>query len=174
MFTLIYLYLLNYIVLYFIILYFTINILNLNLNNNISLNLFISFIKKYFKFNPLLLVLLILSGLPPFSFFIIKVNILLKILENNSLFLIFLIFFNLLLTMFFYLQFFKLTNNLKINIKKYFKFNRLRNFNTRNHYNFTYIYVLFISMNIIYIYIFTDCCLIIESFLFKCQQKIKV
>lgn len=118
MFTYIYLYLILYTITYLYILNYLSHICVINSVEQMYLTYLLNILKIYTKNNPIIYLLFILSGLPPVSFFFVKFNFLITCYHNTNIFVLMLIFFNILLSMFFYLQIFNTGNNmLKVPVK---------------------------------------------------------
>lgn len=173
MLTYIILYIYTYITIYIFLLSFLTYYININSVTKYSLSMFINIIKTYFNFNFFLLIFFFLSGLPPVMFFVLKINILLKIFLNNSFFLNFLIIINFLLSTFFYLQF--LTNikqDKTLLIKKSLIFNTKQlsiKKNSKFSYSVIYTSCIFIFFNFFSIFYFLDLYIIFENFNIKCH-----
>lgn len=111
MFTFVNLYMCAYVITMMWFFYF---IFTFKLLTFISQNNFVTFwtvITKYFKYNFVLIILFLqLSGLPPFFFFVIKLNFLLLSMYKVIFIIQFLIFLNIMLNCFFYLKIFMVKN----------------------------------------------------------------
>lgn len=100
------------------------------------------------------MILLQLGGVPPFFFFTIKIGFLIVSLAYVSLFVLLLIFVNMLLGMFFYLRIFSLQSNISSNVSlKKFTQNSpifIRGSKTHAHrlYWFWFLFMAFLFLNI--------------------------
>lgn len=110
MFTYIYIYLILYFLVYIYLLVYLSQIYKVLNIEQMYLTYLFTIIKKYSKFNPVIVLFFLLSGLPPVGFFFVKFNFLLTTYQHTNILFQVLIFSNILLTMFFYLQIFN-TNN---------------------------------------------------------------
>ncbi len=126
---------------------------------NLSLSNQLSYINKTHKWITLFLInFLLLSGLPPFGLFIIKIHLIMYFFFNihSLIFILILIF--LLLNMFFYLQIF-LIKNKSNNFFKYstliFQFNKTQNIyiyiKKKINYNFFMIFLLFFFLDFFFL-----------------------
>ena len=84
---------------------------NITVTPTMTINNLIIFLNSYSSTSKIfLLLILFLSGLPPFMFFLVKLVFLLKILANTTLIIQLMLFFNFFMNMLFYLQIFQTTN----------------------------------------------------------------
>lgn len=158
-----------------LLLIFTFLTLYVNFNNiqEYTLSTIVAFTINYSQHaNHFILLFLLLSGLPPVAFFLIKLSFLIKLFSTLSLFIQFLFFINFLLSMLFYLQIFNIT------VKNFTQTTLLLRLKNENHsilsnlhletqktfYNFWFFYVLFICFNLLSIFFFFDFYIIFFSF----------
>lgn len=165
MFTYAMLYLLFYYQILFIIFAFFLLYSNFSSLQTFSLSRLLFFIKNYTShYNQFFLLPLILSGLPPVGFFIIKLSYLIKIFSSISLTIQLLLFINFLLTMFFYLQYFNITVTTSFDTTlllqtKNENFSILRNQKMEIStltFKFWVFYVGIITLNILTLFIYFD------------------
>lgn len=157
-------------ILLFIFLTLYVNLLKLQ---EYTLTAITAFIINYCsQSNQFLLLFLLLSGLPPVSFFLIKLSFLIKIFSSLSLTIQFLFFLNFLLGMLFYLQIFNVT------LKNFYQTDLLLKSNTtyyailvkntinsqEMHYNYWFMYSVFMGFNILSILFYFDLYIIFFSF----------
>ncbi len=118
--------------------------------NNFSLNNLLLYILKFNKLKTIIFLLLLsLSGLPPFILFFIKFNFLINLLYKTNFFIIMLIFIIFFLNMIFYIQtFFNKNQNLNLKLIKLTKKNY--------HLNLIYFIIFFIFLNFLSIFFFID------------------
>lgn len=128
-----------------------------------SFLVFWSIINTYFKPHWFLkFIFLQLGGLPPFFFFFIKFNFLIVNLGNLIFYLQFLIFFNIVISSFFYIKFFFLKNitlshwELEKFSKHYSLTDMLGKNSIRKIYNFIFIFYLFVFFNLFSVIFYTD------------------
>lgn len=172
MFTYVYLYLFFYILTYFFIIYYLVGIFNLYNSQNKQLSVIFNSLKFYNNINPLFFLFFLLTGLPPVGFFIIKFNIIITALNNSSFIWQLIIFINLLINMFFYLQVFNSlnwSNIFTVNTHKNLKLNTILKKNklnkTSNLFNFYYYMIFFLFTNLFFIFYFLDFFVIFSNFI---------
>lgn len=121
-----------------------------NQSSNLSLPSIITYILKFNKLKNIIFILLLsLTGLPPFFMFFIKFNYLINTLYKLNIFLVLIIFLIFFLNMIFYVQiFFNKNEKLAVLLKK----------NKRKNINFSEIYFImfFIFFNFLSVLFFTD------------------
>lgn len=164
MFTLYIFYLSMYILSYISLFYVFFTVLNSKFSINMPLNLLINLSLKYNRISVIILILVLsISGLPPFVFFFIKFNIIEFSLVLSINLLQMSLFFNLSVSTFFYLQVF---NSLNKQLK-HMKISELNlytipvRFSTTSKYNklkYRIIYILSISLasSFLTIFIYLD------------------
>lgn len=139
----------------------------------ISQNSFIDFwssIYKYFSYNLVILMLFLqLSGLPPFFFFVIKLNFLLLSIHKAIFIIQFLIMLNILLNCFFYLKVF-MTKDVNISNKKlkelsdnYDLISSSDYYRNKKIYKYLYWFFTYLTINALSIVWFADVYYIIFS-----------
>lgn len=155
----------------FIFMFIYVNIQNIQ---QYSLSHTIQFILNYSSYtNNFFILILILSGLPPVSFFLIKLVFLLNSFAYITFFLQVLFFFNFLLGMFFYLQCFNITNknytnsNFGNNLLEFNTFTILQQLNynySQLCFSYWKLYVGIVLFNVLGSSIFFDLYIIFLSF----------
>jgi len=123
------------------------------------------FINKFSKFKVLyLLLLLSLSGLPPFFLFLVKTNILISILNKSNILDICFIFIIFFLNMLFYVQIFY-NKNINYSIKIENNKKNVKNINFKLYYSIIFLLIFLIFSVFFFIDIF-----FILKLIYKCQH----
>lgn len=117
MFTYIVLYLVVYFQVLLLVFFYLYNYVGLANLQNYSISKISLFVGNYTNhINKFLLLFILMSGLPPVSFFFIKISFLIKIMPTISFLSQLIFFFNFLLGMFFYLQVLTTTNRVTASV----------------------------------------------------------
>lgn len=173
MFTYALLYIIVYYQLLILMFFFLMLYVNITTLQEFTVTNLLLFIKNYSSHsNQFFLLPLAMSGLPPVSFFLIKLSFLLKIFSSLSLFIQVLFIINFLLNMFFYLQFFNFT------ITNTYSNKLLLKITSKNHsiiscnctessfgvYQYWVLFTVTVVFNILGLFIFFDFYIILLSF----------
>lgn len=170
-------YALLYFVMYFLSLLFLYNYLIFFVNftnlQDWSVSKILAFILSYNSYSSGFLALfLLLSGLPPVTFFLIKLSFLMKFFSVTTLIMQFLLFFNFLAGMIFYLQIFNTNFNklvythllVSLENQHFSLIHKKKLENQNKFFFFWYFFLIFLCFNFFSIFFFFDFYLIFSFF----------